>query len=74
MHSLLHIKSLLLLLTNSVNDTSMCAFVMQVFRRDWVRLRSKFDLEVRVARLNNQTARARRTDRTLVVYASFSDA
>ena len=47
---------------------------MQVFRRDWVRLRSKFDLEVRVARLNIQTARARRTDRTLVVYASFSDA
>ena len=44
---------------------------MQVVERDWGCLFDPNPIVRGVARLNNQTARAR-TDRTLVVYASFS--
>ena len=72
-HSLPHVKSLLLLTNTSRAVTPVCALIHNA--SGWTRLGAS-SIQIRswgVTRLNNQTARAR-TDRTLVVYASFSDA
>ena len=60
-------------LTNNLHNVTavyMCALIMQTRRHDWLRLRSK--LELKFYRLTIHTAGAR-ADRTLAVYASFSE-